>query len=486
MEYGDKNKNGSPEMGVVGPGDTYVGLNYVQYAYVVRSEAISASGKREASLEMKFQSRLVPLFQFAAFYKDDLEFHPGPPMTLNGRVHTNSNLFLNSGESLAINGKTTVGSYVYRFGKDGRSCGSSGSAGVVTVKTIIMPCNGTSTDTTSGMVTGNLLDKFNKDVLDKQQSLTIPTIDTLRPDPSNELWSGADVRIVAVKTGASTFQLQVLNANKSPNSISTARLNACNTTTPPTVRINTLYDGREKQMMTIMEVDQQKLMDCINGGGFTEAGGNTLTLDNTTGGGMVWNFSFSDSTNSVIDAAINGVNSFPTSYGIKITNAATLGASTGVPPIRGLTIVSLKGDYNLNSKKPAAILADAINVLSNSVNEPLTADISTGKAVPTTVNAAFLSGIDTTTGSNYNGGLQNYIRFHEDWGGVKMTYKGSFVSLGNSLHTKGKQSGSGVTTYYQAPNRDWGYDTDFNDANNLPPLTPRFVYLRQLLFARSW
>ena len=29
-------------------------------------------------------------------------------------------------------------------------------------------------------------------------------------------------------------------------------------------------------------------------------------------------------------------------------------------------------------------------------------------------------------------------------------------------------------------------DTDFNDAANLPPLSPRFVYLRQTLFQREF
>jgi hypothetical protein len=39
---------------------------------------------------------------------------------------------------------------------------------------------------------------------------------------------------------------------------------------------------------------------------------------------------------------------------------------------------------------------------------------------------------------------------------------------------------------YTAPNRDWGYDTDFNSAENLPPLSPRFVYLKQELFVREF
>ena len=35
-------------------------------------------------------------------------------------------------------------------------------------------------------------------------------------------------------------------------------------------------------------------------------------------------------------------------------------------------------------------------------------------------------------------------------------------------------------------NRNWGYDTRFNDAAQLPPLSPRFVYLSQTLFVREY
>ncbi|MFN8644195.1 MAG: hypothetical protein U0802_22005 [Candidatus Binatia bacterium] len=50
------------------------------------------------------------------------------------------------------------------------------------------------------------------------------------------------------------------------------------------------------------------------------------------------------------------------------------------------------------------------------------------------INAAFLGGVDATTGSTYNGGLENYPRFHEDWGGTTLTYQGAFVSLGTPTH----------------------------------------------------
>jgi hypothetical protein len=73
----------------------------------------------------------------------------------------------------------------------------------------------------------------------------------------------------------------------------------------------------------------------------------------------------------------------------------------------------------------------------------------------------------------YNGGFENLPRFHEDWSGVNAIIRGSFVNLWQS------KVGVGDWSYgsprYTAPNRDWDFDSDFLDADNLPPYTPRAV-----------
>lgn len=474
--------SGNPETGVVEPGDTYVGLNYQQYAYNINSTSYNASGATEANLKMVFQSRLVPLFQFAAFYNRDLELHPGPPMLLNGRVHTNGNLYLNAGDTLSITGNTDASGSVNRFGKDGRAC-----AGTVTMTRTVLGCNGMTALSQSQLPAG---------VKSQQQQLTVPSMNDLNPDPTgasnNELWGKADVRIVAKKTGVTTvagvsvplFTLVVENTNGSTDVNATAALTACNALVPPAVqvRVNSMYDARESQNDTVLDVDQQKMMDCIQTSGqFKDPTGTTLKVDDTTGGGLVWHLSFDDG-----DPRTNGTALFPTNYAVEVHNGATLGTTSGTPPIAGLTVVSnqqmfVQGNYNVNNKKPASLLADTMNVLSSAA----TGDVKQATyttATATTINAAFLSGIDDTVGGAYNGGLQNYPRFHENWGSVPFNYAGSFVSLGISTHTKGPQSAE----RYSAPNRNWSFDTDFNNVSKLPPLSPRFVYLRQLLFSRSF
>jgi len=144
-------------------------------------------------------------------------------------------------------------------------------------------------------------------------------------------------------------------------------------------------------------------------------------------------------------------------------------------------------------------MADTINVLSTGwtdADDTLALSDSGRAATATTINSAFLAGTDSTwnvegtpnNGTNatagYNGGLENYPRFHENWTNITLIYRGSFVSLALPVHVSSAWGGG--TAYYNPPLRDWNYDTMFNDALKLPPITPRFVYLRQQFFGRDY
>ena len=37
----------------------------------------------------------------------------------------------------------------------------------------------------------------------------------------------------------------------------------------------------------------------------------------------------------------------------------------------------------------------------------------------------------------------------------------------------------GTGTVYNPPNRYWAYDTNFNNPSQLPPLTPRVIYINR-------
>jgi hypothetical protein len=293
--------------------------------------------------------------------------------------------------------------------------------------------------------------------------------------------------------------------------------------------------GNEGRFIRMMNVDVQALLDCAH----DEQLMGSKQLDDRTDGGLVWFFTIDDSDPATdeIEKSIDLTGSSSqvgSTYGVRLYNGSSLNTSsavTGAPTIKGLTIISdeavyVRGDYNLHTDadpdddtwKPAAIMADTVNILSNgsllndsdqraynSSNIP--DSTSTGKidynassrmASETTINAAFLSGSEITGGANgagtqlntiQSGGVNNYPRFHEGWSGINFNYLGSLVSLNEPRRVNSSFCGSADATncnIYSAPNRNWDYEQRFNDAGDLPPLTPRTVYLRQELFQRDF
>lgn len=171
--------------------------------------------------------------------------------------------------------------------------------------------------------------------------------------------------------------------------------------------------------------------------------------------------------------------------GIVLTNGRAL-------PSLGLTVVTpnpiyIMGDYNTSldgttfyagtsdtsRTRPAAVMADAITILSTAWNPAKSSQtIANRVAADTTVNAAILSGIVPTGGGYYSGGVENFPRFLENWSGKKFTYNGSMVAMFNSQVATAPWGGGDV---YNPPNRNWAFDRNFQDPRKLPPLTPQVL-----------
>lgn len=75
------------------PSGPYAGLYASIIPYKMSSKALMDNTGAEVELERDFNNYLVPLFQFGIFSNDDIEVHPGPLMTFNGRVHGNKNIY---------------------------------------------------------------------------------------------------------------------------------------------------------------------------------------------------------------------------------------------------------------------------------------------------------------------------------------------------------------------------------------------------------
>jgi hypothetical protein len=181
--------------------------------------------------------------------------------------------------------------------------------------------------------------------------------------------------------------------------------------------------------------------------------------------------------NGLLYAANYGEGTGLNANGIRLMNGATLGAKLTVATPDPMYIW---GDYNTLSEKPAAVICDALNLLSKGWDDSKVRG-QLPNAQSTTYNVAVVTGNTETAGSNYNGGLENLPRFHENWSGQTSTIKGSFVKPWFS------QYATAAWVYgndrYQAPMRNWSYNTAFNNVANLPPFTPMTVTAEDIV---SW
>jgi hypothetical protein len=177
--------------------------------------------------------------------------------------------------------------------------------------------------------------------------------------------------------------------------------------------------------------------------------------------------------------------------------------SLGSLPVRpdngsgGFTLASegpayVFGNYNATAggfgdpHAAAAVLGDTVTLLSSSWRDlnSFTSPASVGgrAAVTTYYRVAIASGKNINFPQpgfagvpqdfGTDGGVHNFLRYLENWGGQALNYKGSMVSLFYSQYATGVFKCCG--TVYSPPTRAYAFDTDFLDLAKLPPGTPRF------------
>jgi Tfp pilus assembly protein PilX len=222
-------------------------------------------------------------------------------------------------------------------------------------------------------------------------------------------------------------------------------------------------------------------------------------------------------------------------------NNVPLRTDSGAPNTGGFTVASenpvyIQGNYNSDSTdtfftqqtsagpgpdvtghSAAAVIADAVTVLSNNWNDTIsTVGISgntdvtyaqgpyAGNRVASTTyyRVAIAGGKNmafpfpswensTDYGFGTDGGVHNFLRFLEDWNtsNATLNYGGSLVSLYYATYNTGLFK---CCTYsvYSPPTRNYIFDSDFTAPSGLPPGTPMFkdvnsLGYRQLFTART-
>jgi hypothetical protein len=156
--------------------------------------------------------------------------------------------------------------------------------------------------------------------------------------------------------------------------------------------------------------------------------------------------------------------------------------------------VYIQGDYNCpgsctggvwnDPHVAASVLGDAVTLLSNNWNDvnSFSSSFNQGyRAALTTyyrtaimggknISFAQPSGYATSQDFGTDGGVHNFLRYIENWGGQTLNYKGSVISMYYS-----RQADSifkCCTTVYSPPSRGYNFDVEFLDPLYLPPRTP--------------
>jgi len=427
-------KVGGVELEVISSGP-YNGMNSLTQRFKITSHATSDTMESaEVSLVQWVEDQNIPLFQFAVIYDQDLEMEPGPPMTINGRIHSNGYVYLESGSTMSIDSYLTTSRNIYRSGKPGDP---SGAGGDVRIKDEFGVYQYMDFDSTDPDWSNKALARWGGKV--QSQTHQIPTFQLPLPEgiaPIEIIRRSQIDDSEALQEARLYYQadLRIIDGiayDKSGNVVDLTYVQDANTIEPIDTS-KSFFNHREEKDIEVTEIDIAKLIE----GGKLPANGILYMSSHTAAAGN------QDS--------------------IRLVNGSALPAS-------GLTICTdnplyIYGDYNLN-KAPASILSDAINILSNSWQDGGGWQIATN----TEINVSILAGHSPTTRDGYGGGLENFPRFSEDWTSRTLTWNGSMSSFWASAIATGEwKSGQ---PYYSAPNRNWGFTGTIN-LSDLPPGTP--------------
>ena len=189
---------------------------------------------------------------------------------------------------------------------------------------------------------------------------------------------------------------------------------------------------------------------------------------------------------------------------LKLVNGGIVGGVSSLPP--GFTVASenpvyVDGNYNALANDtdadphvPAAIIADAVTLLSSNwtdiqsfqtPNDPASRDaVTTGyrMAVAAGKHPSFPQPLAWASDQDFgtDGGAHNFLRYLENWGGSTLNYRGSIISFFFSRQAVGTYKC--CTNVYGPPTRGYNFDTEFLVPALLPPGTPMFRDINTLTF----
>lgn len=501
-------ENGAPA-GTLTPSGTAQG----SYKYMTIVEFTRTVPGTSEQAHLQFQREwnydISPMFQYAIFYNSDLELFPGATFTVGGRVHSNGRIYTGTTASITYSDYVTdVNGMSNNYSpNDPRSQPNLNGSVTYNKGTPIV----TSSKNPPGQLASDTGDtNYNND--GSHELVEVPNNWQTDANSSDRLYNKAGLKILVNSTASAVTADSgvTLPAN------SEVFVSADGTTIPAAdplatylgtlVSSGSMKDYREGATFTTTDVDVSRINTAYNAGGLPQTIPNTTNWPNNSSVPAALK-------NQPIPAALRGkslwngilyvadvTNSSSHRTGVKLVNGANLpDGGNSSSPIAGLTVATANaafvvGDYNTGgtpavdntanattasntaagyTAKPAAIIADAVTVVSSNwttSNYDTKSALNQRPAASTTINSAIISGNVPSDGVAYSGGVENFIRLQEDWGSKRLTYYGSLVNVYASQQSTAHWQTTGV--YYQAPARNWYFDVNFLDPNKLPPGTP--------------
>lgn len=438
--------------------------NYIASADVTLP-AMGPAGKVVARVRRVFQKQQLSPWNFAIFYVDPLEIHPGPEFIVTGWVHTNSDLYTGH-DTLTFADKVTYGSDWFVDFKPGETTHDHETPAPPHYPGNLPPARDQAMQP-FGMDSTSIFSTTDTNPNNDSYHELIEQAVSGSPDPlaGQRLYDQAAIKILI--DGSNNLTIRKFNGAAVTSSSTGSDLKLYNAVMGAVTTNQSIQDNREAATVRLATLDINHLVTCLN-----NSSSSSNHIDSSLWNGVVY---MTDTS------ATSGAR-----RGVRLKNGRVL-------PTNGITVASnnpvyIQGDYNTGTgtvpsnstsnndpttpqssgytRKPSSVVADAVTILSNNWNDANAQtgdDLDDRTATNTTVNTAIISGIVPSApvggDGSYSGGAENFPRFLEDWGdGVRFTYYGSMVQIYNSRQSIGKWGSANV---YDPPTRQWYFDTNF-------------------------
>lgn len=460
--------------------------NYIASADVTLP-ALGSNKTVVAKIRRVFQKQQMSPWNFAIFYVDPLEIHPGPLFTVTGWVHTNSNLYT-AHNTLTFADKVTFGSDWFINFMPGDQQHLSDVPASPNYPAGLPPARD-QTLQPFGMDSSGFSTSDPNANNDSYHELIEPPSAGADVLAGQRYWDQANAGIIQVTDG--TPGVPGFDGVNGHDSVKIYTINPVTFVTTQIFSGNSLYNTLAGAIST-----NQTIQDNREGASIRVATLDVSQIENGSG--------------TSYKASIAAITTAPIIY--MYDSSATSGARRAIRikggskiPTGGLTIASnnpvyIQGDFNTGgtgsavpsnnpsnfnadgtyvnpatpplpqvdgyngttpgTRAPVSILADAVTILSNSWSDANAGTVPA--ASPTTVNTAIVAGTVPTASvggdGSYSGGAENFPRFLENWTNKTLSYYGSMVELYKSQQSIGEW---GKANVYVPPTRQWYFDNNF-------------------------